>query len=112
MLSSPDTGLWFTEAMEAAQDTGADGFDQDFGMNEISGTGSKQGWGCCLNDVLAIHSVGFTANRIVVVLSTSMPDAVSGKLATAQQLTADPGARAALAAVSSTAAAAVGRHST
>ena len=108
LLSSPDTGLWFTEAMEAAEDTGADGFDQNFGMNAIPGTGSKQGWGCCLDGVLAIHSVGFTAGQIVVVLSTSEPDASSSNLNTAHQLTVDPGVQAAVAAVTRTAAAAVG----
>lgn len=107
LLNSPDSGLWFTEAMEASEDTGADGFDQNFGMNAVPGTGSKQGWGCCLDDVLAIHSVGFTAGQIVVVLSTSVPDAVAGKLSTARQLSGDLGVQAARAAVSSTAAAAV-----
>ena len=108
LLSSPFSGLWFTQAMEAAQDNGADGFDQNFGMNAVPGTGSKQGWGCCLDDVLAIHSVGFTAGQIVVVLSTSKPDAAPARLGTAQQLTADPGVRAAVTAVTDTAAAAVG----
>lgn len=108
LLSSRFSGLWFAEAMEAAEDNGADGFDQNFGMNAVSGTGSKQGWGCCLDDVLAIHSVGFTAGQIVVVLSTSDPDAASSKLGTAKQLTNDPGTRAAVAAVTRTAAAAVG----
>ena len=60
--------------MAAATDTAADGFDQDFGVNAISGAGSKQGWGCCLGGVVALHSAGFTANEIIVVLSTSYPD--------------------------------------
>ncbi len=107
LLSSSDTGLWFTEAMEAAQDTAADGFNQNFGMNAVPGTGSKQGWGCCLDDVLAIHSVGFTAGQIVIVLSTSAPDSSSSNLNTARQLTNDPGVQAALEAVTRTAAAAV-----
>jgi hypothetical protein len=106
LLNSRFSGLWFAQAMEAAEDTGADGFDQNFGVNAVPGTGSKQGWGCCLGSVLAIHSVGFTAGQIIVVLSTSDPDAASSKLATARQLTADPGAQAALAAVTRTAAAA------
>ena len=108
LLRSPDMGLWFTQALEAAEDTGADGFDQNFGMNAVPGTGSKQGWGCCLANVLAIHSAGFTAGQIVVVLSTSTPDADSDDLATAKQLTGDPGAQTAIAAVTRTAAAAVG----
>jgi hypothetical protein len=107
LLSSRFSGLWFAQAMEAAEDTGADGFDQDFGVNAVPGTGSKQGWGCCLAGVLAIHSVGFTAGQIIVVLSTSEPDAASSRLDTAKQLTTDPGVQAARAAVTRTAAAAV-----
>ena len=107
LLGKPDTGLWFIQSMEASEDTGADGFDQDFGVNSIPGSGSKQGWGCCLADVMAIHSVGFTAGQIIVVLSTSEPDASPDQLDTAEQLTADPGAQAAVAAATRTVAAAV-----
>ncbi len=108
VLGDPDTGLWFAQAMQASTDTGADGFDQAFGVNALFGAGSKQGWGCCLAGVLAIHSVGFTANQIIVVLSTSEPDASHTLLATASQLTSDPGAQLAVAAATRTAAAAVG----
>ena len=106
-LASPVTGPFLEAAMTASADTGADGFDQDFGMNAIAGAGSKQGWGCCLGDVDAIHSVGFTANRIVVVLSGSDPDKSPDNLGTAAQLTDDDVTQAALTAVTRTAAAAV-----
>ncbi|MTD16086.1 hypothetical protein GIS00_19290 [Nakamurella sp. YIM 132087] len=104
-LQSPVTGPWLESAMLASTDEGWDGFDQDFGMNAITGAGAKQGWGCCLSGVLAIHSAGFTANRIVVVLSTSAPDASSRELGTADGLMADAGVRTAIREVSATAAA-------
>ncbi len=104
-LSSPATGPWLTAAMQASADTGSDGFDQNFGMNAITGAGSKQGWGCCLGGVMAIHSAGFTANRIVVVLSTAAPDVDYHQLGTAGDLMADPGARTSVTAVTAAAAA-------
>lgn len=105
-LTSPETGPFLSAAMQASTPTGSDGFDQEFGVHALSGTGSKQGWGCCLGGVLAIHSVGFTADRIVVVLSTSPPDDSPADLDDADQLAADPGAQAATAAVTATARAA------
>ncbi|GGM16827.1 hypothetical protein [Nakamurella endophytica] len=107
-LQQTGVGPWLTSAMLSAADTGDDGFDQDFGMNAVTGAGSKQGWGCCLSGVLALHSVGFTADRIVVVLSTAEPDAPSEDLQTADDLSDDPGARTSIAAVTRTVAAAVG----
>ena len=98
-LAAPVTGPWLESAMAASADIGADGFDQNFGMNAIAGAGSKQGWGCCLGGVLAIHSVGFTADQIVIVLSTSDPDTGYQELGTAQELADDEGAQEALAAV-------------
>ena len=106
-LASPVTGPFLEAAMTSSADTGADGFDQDFGMNAIPGAGSKQGWGCCLDDVDAIHSVGFTANRIVVVLSASDPDKSYTLLGTATELADDSVTQAALTAVTRTAAVAV-----
>ena len=106
-LASSITGPFLEAAMTASADTGADGFDQDFGMNAIPGAGSKQGWGCCLGDVDAIHSVGFTANRIVVVLSGSDPDKSPDNLGTAAQLANDSVTQAAVTAVTRTAAVAV-----
>ncbi len=106
-LASPVTGPFLEAAMTESADTGSDGFDQNFGMNAIAGAGSKQGWGCCLGEVDAIHSVGFTANRIVVVLSGSDPDKSPDNLGTAAQLSNDDVTQAALTAVTRTAAAAV-----
>ena len=104
-LKSPETGLLLSDAMLASTDVGADGFPQDFGMNALVGAGAKQGWGCCLGGVLAIHSAGFTANRVVVVLSTSAPDADYHQLGSADELADDPGAQTAMKLVSATAAA-------
>ncbi|MET3804543.1 hypothetical protein ABIB25_001538 [Nakamurella sp. UYEF19] len=102
LLSNPDTSLWFTEAMEDSQSIGADGFDQNFGVNSVPGAGSKQGWGCCLGSVLTIHSVGFTSNQIIVVMSTAPNDRPYAQLGTAQELTDDAGAQAAVAGVTRT----------
>ncbi len=111
-LSATGTGSWLAGAMAAATDTAADGFDQDFGVNAISGAGSKQGWGCCLGGVVALHSAGFTADEIIVVLSTSYPDQDPSDLQSAGQLAADPGAQTAISSISATAgAAASGRSS-
>jgi hypothetical protein len=68
-LADPAAGPWLAHAMRSAADTGADGFDQSFGMNAVTGSGSKQGWGCCLRGVRSLDSAGFTDARIVVVLS-------------------------------------------
>ena len=105
-LADPQTGPFLTAAMNASAATGSDGFDQRFGVHALSGTGSKQGWGCCLGGVLALHSVGYSADRIVVVLSTAVPDAGPDDLADADQLMADPGVAASTAAVTATARAA------
>ena len=102
LLSDSETSAWFTEAMQESLDTGADGFDQNFGVNSVPGAGSKQGWGCCLGSVMAIHSMGFTANQIIVVLSTAQNDVSYTKLGTAQELTDDPGAQASVASVTHT----------
>jgi hypothetical protein len=73
-LSDPSAGPWLAHAMESAANTGADGFDQNFGMNTVTGAGSKQGWGCCLRGVRSLDSAGFADGRIVVVLSSAPPD--------------------------------------
>jgi len=102
LLHSARTSDWFTEAMQGALSKGADGFDQDFGMNSVPGAGSKQGWGCCLGNVLSVHSVGFTPTQIIVVLSTAGYDLPYQKLNTSAELARDPGARASLSSVSRT----------
>jgi len=105
-LSAKGTGSWLASAMTASTDTAADGFDQAFGLNAIRGAGSKQGWGCCLGGVVALHSAGFTANEIIVVLSTSYPDQDWHDLQSAAQLAADRGAKRTLSLVTATAKAA------
>jgi hypothetical protein len=102
LLHNSDTSAWFTETMQGSLDIGADGFNQNFGVNSVPGSGSKQGWGCCLGDVMAIHSMGFTANQIIVVLSTAGPDVSYTRLGTSTQLAHDPGAQASLASVTRT----------
>ena len=102
LLSNTATSAWFTQTMQASRDVGADGFDQNFGVNSVPGAGSKQGWGCCLGDVIAIHSMGFTANQIIVVLSTADPDVSYKKLGSATQLAHDRRAQASIASVTRT----------
>jgi hypothetical protein len=72
-LADPAAGPWLAAAMQSAQDTGEDGFDQNFGMNTIAGAGSKQGWGCCLRGVRSLDSAGFTDERVTVALSYGAP---------------------------------------
>ncbi len=102
LLSDSSSSAWFAQTMEGSLDVGADGFDQDFGVNAVAGAGSKQGWGCCLGGVLAIHSMGFTADQIIVVLSTAENDVPFTELGTAGELARDPGAQASVAAVTAT----------
>ncbi|MEP6561971.1 MAG: hypothetical protein ABJD68_12975 [Nakamurella sp.] len=107
ILADPVTSPVIGPAMLAATPIADDGFDQQIGMNTIPGAGSKQGWGCCLSGVVGIHSVGFTPDRIVAVLSSAQPDDDSlgdqGGLA----LQADAGAEVSIAAVTDTAFAAL-----
>lgn len=108
VLSDPKDGPYLSAAMRDSTHDGADGYDQEFGMNAVSGAGSKQGWGCCLGGVVAIHSAGFTANQIVVVLSSSYPDADGINQPAISAFEYDPGFVAAVKASTRTARAAVG----
>lgn len=72
-LADPAAGPWLAAAMQSAQNTGEDGFDQNFGMNTIAGAGSKQGWGCCLRGVRSLDSAGFTDDLVTVTLSYGAP---------------------------------------
>jgi hypothetical protein len=72
-LADPAAGPWLAAAMQSAQDTGQDGFDQNFGVNTITGAGSKQGWGCCLRGVRSLDSAGFTDQVVVVALAYAAP---------------------------------------
>jgi hypothetical protein len=106
-LADPAIGPYLAAPMKAASHTAADGYDQEFGMNAVARAGSKQGWGCCLGGVVAIHSAGFTTDRIVVVLSTALPDAAGINKPEVSSYQNDPGFKASVAAVTATAAAAV-----
>jgi hypothetical protein len=107
MLRDPKDGPWLSAAMRDSTEYGDDGYNQEFGMNAVAGAGSKQGWGCCLGGVVAIHSVGFTASQIVVVLSASYPDASGINVPQVSAFENDPGFVAAVAASTRTARAAV-----
>jgi hypothetical protein len=65
-------------ALEAAAPTAADGFDQAFGLLDPSRRGTaaaKQGWLCCLQSSIDLHSTGFpdADGRYVVVLLSNQP---------------------------------------
>jgi hypothetical protein len=107
MLTDPSVGPYVAAPMRASSEIAADGYNQEFGMNAVSGTGSKQGWGCCLGGVVAIHSAGFTANLVVVVLSTAYPDATGINVPEVSAFENDPGFKASVASVTATARAAV-----
>lgn len=61
-------------AMTQASDVGADGFDQNFGVNALAGSGSKQGWTTIVKypstSVYGLHSVGFTSKYYIAILQT------------------------------------------
>lgn len=63
------------QAMQQAADVGSDGFDQNFGVNALPGSGSKQGWTTIVNypssNVYGLHSVGFTGKYYIAVLQTA-----------------------------------------
>jgi len=95
-------------AMRATAAFAEDGVDQRFGMRSVPGAGSKQGWGCCLSGVIGVHSVGFTTDRIVVVLTGAEPDDYSLGSQDGLALQADPGGQASIATVTATVRAALG----
>ena len=73
MSNDPLVGPLLMDAMANVAETGSDGFDQEFGMNALTGDhGSKQGW----TDLgstgrVQIHSVGWTDEYFVAILQTS-----------------------------------------
>lgn len=111
VLADPRTATVVGPALRATTAIAADGVDQRFGMRLVPGAGSKQGWGCCLSGIAGIHSMGFTADRIVVVLSGSEPDDDSLGDQDGQALQSDPGAQAGVAAVDDVVRAALGGRS-
>ncbi len=108
VLADPRTATVIGDAMRATTATAADGLDQRFGLRLVPGAGSKQGWGCCLSGELGLHSIGFTDDRIVVVLSAADPDDESLGEQDGLALADDPGAQAGFAAVDAVVRAALG----
>ncbi|HEY7813181.1 MAG TPA: hypothetical protein VIC62_08090 [Nakamurella sp.] len=108
VLADPRTAPVIGPAMRASTAIAADGVDQRFGMRLVPGAGSKQGWGCCLSGEVGLHSIGFTDDRIVVVLTGAEPDDADLGNQDGPALQADPGAQAGFAAVDATVRAALG----
>ena len=83
-LSPADRDLVLS-GLEGAQDTAADGFDQAFGLLDPDRRGAaaaKQGWLCCLQSSIDLHSTGLpdVDGRYVVVLMSNQPRGyVAGK---------------------------------
>ena len=73
MSNDPLVAPLLMDAMAKVAPTGSDGFDQDFGMNALTGDhGSKQGWtDVGSSDRVQIHSVGWTDEYFVAILQTS-----------------------------------------
>jgi len=73
MSNDPQVAPLLMDAMANVAPTGSDGFDQDFGMNALTGEhGSKQGWtDVGSSDQVQVHSVGWTDEYFVAILQTS-----------------------------------------
>ncbi len=76
-LSPADRDLVLS-GLAGAQDTAADGFDQAFGLLDPDRRGAaaaKQGWLCCLQSSIDLHSTGLpdVDGRYVVVLMSNQP---------------------------------------
>ena len=69
----PIVGPFLMDAMANVASVGADGFDQGFGFNSLSGDhGSKQGWtDLNTSQAINIHSVGWTDKYFGAILETS-----------------------------------------
>lgn len=75
MSRDPVIGPWLMPLMAQATDLGCDGFNQNFGINAIAGSASKQGWGSdnWTGQPNAVHSVGFAGRYVVSILQTGNP---------------------------------------
>lgn len=71
--TDPVVGPFLTDAMANVAPVGADGFDQHYGFNALTGShGSKQGWtDRNTSQAINIHSVGWTARYFGAILETS-----------------------------------------
>lgn len=75
-VAHPDDAALVLGALGRATPTGADGFDQSFGLLSPAVAGveaAKQGWMCCVDDVAHLHSVGLAGDRVVVLLAAFPP---------------------------------------
>lgn len=72
-LNDPMLGSWLSDTLNASTDVGSDGVNQNFGFNAIPGIPNKEGEGfdSYWAGPTAIHSVGFNASVIGVVLQTA-----------------------------------------
>ena len=79
--------------------SGADGFDQRFGLatGTADGTGAKQGWMCCVDGRRQLHSAGTLPDGSVVVLLGDFPSSTSWSAARTALDTAAAAVRGALA---------------
>lgn len=73
MSNDPQVAPLLMPAMADVAPVGADGFDQHFGANALTGDhGSKQGWtDVGSSDRIQIHSVGWTSRYFLAILQTS-----------------------------------------
>ena len=72
VLESRHAGV-IVPALEGATPTGADGFDQTFGIPDAVGAhqwGVKQGWACCYDGVRVLNTTGVVDHRYVVAVLT------------------------------------------
>lgn len=72
VLHSPHAGV-IVPALEGATPTGADGFDQTFGIPDAVGAhqwGVKQGWACCYDGLRVLNTTGVVDGRYVVAVLT------------------------------------------
>ncbi|HEY5881159.1 MAG TPA: hypothetical protein VIU11_19760 [Nakamurella sp.] len=68
----PSVGPWLLTWMAMAEPTGADGFDQSFGVLALSGSrGAKQGWSDPGWSPANLHSVGWTDRYFIAILQSS-----------------------------------------
>jgi len=72
MSLDPMVGPTLMSAMAATEQTGLDGFDQEFGFNALAGVhGSKQGWSDPDWSPANMHSVGWTGRYFAAILQNS-----------------------------------------
>lgn len=74
---------WLMTAMAATRKYGADGVHQHFGLpNAAPGSRVKQGWICCANGVMAMHTTGYVdRDRFAIAILTQGPPASYGGFA-------------------------------